>query len=83
VHDGDHPKRFFIRGISDQVIPRPLETRWAAGKVGAPLSLMQERHKTVEGISDIRNHAISGGGILVGDVFPDLGKIDFSLWMKS
>ena len=31
---------------------------------------------------DIRNHAISGTGIFVGDVFPDLGKIDFGLWME-
>src|SRR5258708_7364743 len=79
MYDGDHPKRFFVRRVSDQVIERPCETHWAAGQIVPSVSLMWERNKTFEGLVNIRDYTVGSVDIIGGDVFPNLIKISFGL----
>ena len=74
VHDGDYPKRLFVRRVSDQVIAHSLETHRPRGQIRPHMALMGEWDQTFERLANVDNHAIGGSDVIGSDVAPDLVK---------
>ena len=68
MHYSDHPERFFIGRIGDQVIPDAYEAQRAVRQVGAAMADMGERNDALNGSVNVVNYAMRGSRAVLADI---------------
>ena len=73
---GHNPQRLFIRCVGNQVIPFVRETQRALCQVRTAIASMGKRNQLFDGLQNIRNHPVGGGGVVVRDELPNVLQIE-------
>ena len=75
MHNGHNPQWLFVWRVGDKVVVLVRESQWPSGEIGAAIASMRKWYQSLNGVQNIGNHVVSGGGAILGDEISNLRKV--------
>jgi hypothetical protein len=75
VHNRDHPQRFFVGRVGDQIFAHDNEPQRPRGEVRAPMAAVGKRHHGANGVQNFGNYPVGRVQLIRRDIVPNLIKV--------